>query len=127
LTSKAIKFSDPAALFPPVADSSRLLVGCRRADYSASRVARAVEDCDAHVLNLNVVGSDDSSVSGELLPADGFSDMFFDLRVSHRSPEAVARSLERYGYTVLLASNAAGADADTLRRRMDGVLRYLEM
>jgi hypothetical protein len=121
LTAKAIKFSAPEALFPPVADSSRLLVACRREDYSASRVARAVEDCDAHVLNLNVVDTMSQ------VPADTSLSMLFDLRVSHRSAESVARSLERYGYTVLLVRNADGADSDTLRQRMDGLLRYLDL
>lgn len=107
-----------------MADSSRLLVGCRREDYSASAVARAVEDCNAHVLNLNIVGGDEYALSADDSGAFG---IFFDLRVNHRSAEAVARSLERYGYTVLLVANADGADSDTLRKRMDGLLRYLEM
>ncbi len=38
-----------------------------------------------------------------------------------------SRSLERYGYTVLLVRNADGADSDTLRQRMDGLLRYLDL
>ncbi|MDE6684329.1 MAG: hypothetical protein K2J94_04020, partial [Duncaniella sp.] len=41
-------------LFPPRDESSRLLVSCITSDYSASRIARAVEDADAHLLNLNV-------------------------------------------------------------------------
>ena len=114
MNAKAIKFSAPEALFPPVADSSRLRVACRR-------VACAVEDCDAHVLNLNVVDTMSQ------VPADTSLSMLFDLRVSHRSAESVARSLERYGYTVLLVRNADGADSDTLRQRMDGLLRYLDL
>ena len=56
--------ADPAStlerLFPPVRESSMLMVACRRGDYSASRIARAVEDCDAHLLNLNVTADTDS-------------------------------------------------------------------
>ena len=32
-------FPENEYLYPAVADSSRLLVGCRREDYSASRIA----------------------------------------------------------------------------------------
>lgn len=75
-------------LFPHREESSRLLVGCIPAEYSASRIARAVEDADAHLLNLNVT-SDGERMDNRIIA---------ELRVSHRSPMAVARSLERYGY-----------------------------
>ncbi|GFI52668.1 hypothetical protein IMSAGC021_00974 [Muribaculaceae bacterium] len=41
-------------LFPKMEESSTLVLTCRRGDYSASRIARAVDDADAHLLNLNV-------------------------------------------------------------------------
>ncbi len=65
-------------------------MACYRADYSASVIARAVEDADAHLLNLNV--------TSEVLPS---GEIVIDLRVSHRNAGAVSRSLERYGYTTL--------------------------
>ena len=106
-------------LFPAVEDSSRLTVSCRRTDYSASAVARAVEDCDAHLLNLNVT-------------SDGAMDPFGDevtveLRVSHRNAAAVARSLERYGYRVVAMEHARGADSDTMRERVNELIHYLEV
>lgn len=106
-------------LFPVVEDSSRLTVSCRRIDYSASAVARAVEDCDAHLLNLNVT-------------SDGAMDPFGDevtveLRVSHRNASAVARSLERYGYRVVAVEHAAGADSDTMRERVNELIHYLDV
>ncbi|MDE5745659.1 MAG: hypothetical protein K2H84_08415, partial [Paramuribaculum sp.] len=52
-------------------------------------IARAVEDVDAHLLNLNV--------TSEVTP---HGEVIVDLRVSHRNMTAVARSLERYGYEV---------------------------
>ncbi len=97
-------------------DCSRILAGCRRADYSASRVATAVEDCNAHVLNLNV-----TDLGDEELP------VVFDLRVNIRNVESVARSLERYGYRILLSETDGDADSDTFRERLDEVLRYINM
>lgn len=112
-------------------ESSRLLVGCRREDYSASRIAHAVEDCNAHLLNLNV-----TSLQGEdMRHADGYDPeeyadakfpVVFDIRVSHRDAAGIARSLERYGYTVLEAQNAAGVDDETLRDRLEMLFKYLE-
>lgn len=77
-------------LFPGNEDTSELTIECGRDDYSASAIARAVEDCNAHLLNLNVT-SDHPSKAGSVV---------VDLRVSHRNSGAVARSLERYGFLV---------------------------
>ena len=118
MTYNSNKFPDDDYLFPAVGESSRLLVGCRREDYSASRIARAVEDCDAHLLNLNVTSFDGN---------EGKFPVVFDLRVSHRSPDGVGRSLERYGYTVLDTKGAAETDESTARRRVDEFLRLLEV
>lgn len=70
-----------ARLMPARPDASRLTVTCRPGDYSASAIARAVEDCNAHLLNLNVTSDTD---------ADG--DLTVELRISHRDTGAVARS-----------------------------------
>lgn len=93
-----------------------IVVACHTSDYSASRIARAVEDCDAHLLNLNVT----SEARG-----DG-SWLTVELRVSVRNAAPVARSLERYGYSVVSYSGSEtdGAD-DTLRRRVNELLRYM--
>lgn len=77
-------------LFPPLEECSELSIMCYRSDYSASRISRAVEDADAHLLNLNV--------TSEIGPG---GEVVVDLRVSHRDAGAVSRSLERYGYTTL--------------------------
>ena len=125
-------FPENEYLFPPVAESSRLLVGCRREDYSASRIAHAVEDCNAHLLNLNVTSCDmakDYDVSADEVEEinEGKFPVVFDLRVSHRNAESISRSLERYGYTVLAANASDGGDDSTLRRRIDELFRYLEI
>lgn len=103
------------ALFPPNSESSCLLIGCSPGDFSASRIARAVEDCDAPLLNLNVTS----------LEFDGAA-VTVALRVGHRDPSRVIRSLERYGYSVL--SVEADSDADSrLLRNYDELMRYLNI
>lgn len=120
------KFPEHEYLYPPVADSSRLLVGCSREDYSASRIAHAVEDCDAHLLNLNIT-SFNSGYDADTYYADNSKfPVVFDIRVSHRNADSIMRSLERYGYTVLDTEDAPGADNDTVRERIDLFFKYLE-
>lgn len=104
-------------LFPPVDESSTLLVTCRRGDYSASRIARAVEDCDAHLLNLNVTADSDRLDNR----------IAVELRVSHRNPLSVARSLERYGYEVEDFSETNPADNSIIRSRLDELIHYIEL
>lgn len=121
------KFRNDDYFYPPVEDTSRLLVGCSRADYSASRIARAVEDCDAHLLNLNVI-----SMNGSRDYTDDTADehrlpVIADIRVTHRNAAAVAKSLERYGYSVIDWESADAADDDTARERIDHLFRYLEL
>lgn len=103
-------------LFPPREESSRILMSCLPSDYSASRIARAVEDVDAHLLNLNI------TTDGEHLD----NRVVVELRISHRSPLAAARSLERYGYEVIDVERDSLA-ADTLANdRINELLHYLE-
>lgn len=106
-------------LFPPAGETSTLTVECRRQDYSASLIARAVEDSDAHLLNMNVTaGSEASRAAGRVT---------VELRVDHRSPLQVERSLERYGFTVTSAIDATGSGVDsTLRERVNELLRLIE-
>lgn len=104
-------------LFPVLGEESRLLVGCRRYDYSASVISRAVEDCDAHLLNLNVLGL-----------VDDRAETLVELRVDRRDPVAIARSLERYGYEVLeLDGYQPSIDDTALTDRIEEVLHYLEL
>lgn len=112
-----------------VSDWSRLLIGCNRDQYAASLVARAVEDCDAHLLNLNVT-------SAGALTGDAGSDDYVaaayskfpvqvELRVNHRNPECVCRSLQRYGFTVLEATGSG--DNDGKPSNLDNLVRYLNV
>lgn len=129
MTANSNKFPDDAYFFPAVGESSRLLVGCRREDYSASRIARAVEDCDAHLLNLNVTNMGDVAHDPDSDEACDFAwPVVFDIRVTHRNATGIARSLERYGYSVLSTSNDTGDEGDsTSRERIDNLMRYLEI
>jgi len=115
--SKDLKTYELDALYPVMEGSMHLLLGCRRGDYSASRIARAVEDCDAHLLNLNV-----------LLDENGQYDLLADIRVNRVNGESVARSLARYGFDVIsFTGGDDNADDSTMKQRVEELLRYIEM
>ena len=95
-------------LFPYTPDSSSLTVECPASDYSASSIARAVEDCNAHLLNLNVTS-------------------VVDLRVNHRNADAVSRSLERYGFMVTSKDSPLTPLEEKARGNALELLHYLEM
>lgn len=104
-------------LMPPLPDAAELSVSCRPEQFSASAIARAVEDCNAHLLNMNVTSrrlADDSLVVA--------------LRINHRSAAAVGRSLERYGFTVLDSMDLGTDPADeALRLRAAELIHLLEL
>lgn len=102
-------------MFPPQRESCEITVACFRADYSASLIARAVEDCDAHLLNLNV--TNDILPSGEII---------VELRISHRDSGAVSRSLERYGYRVVASTGGYDIHREVMQSRIDQLLARLE-
>ncbi|MDE6300608.1 MAG: hypothetical protein K2M19_02705 [Muribaculaceae bacterium] len=104
-------------IFPPNPESSRLLIGLAKGDFMASHIARAVEDADARLLNMNVTS---------IVPENN-SGLIVDLRVSHRDPQRVMRSLERYGYSVLNVETADESADDTLRRRYDELMHILSI
>lgn len=107
---------NPERVFPVVGESSELSVSCYRVDYSASVISRAVEDADAHLLNLNV--TDEVLPSGEIV---------VDLRISHRSVMAVVRSLERYGYNVLRVRDAFEPADPVLSERISQLMVQLNV
>lgn len=105
-------------LHPANPDSSRLLVSSPTEHYSAGLMARAVEDCDAHLVNLDVTPL-----------GDGANTVVY-LRVNRRDPSTVVRSLERFGFTVLDArgdGRAVAADEDRARERAAELIRLLEV
>lgn len=102
----------------PAGDGAELLIAVAPGDYSASRIARAVEDCDRHLLNLNVM-SGRTAETERLLVA---------VRIdSHGGLPAVERSIERYGYDVIATSAADVEPDDEGRRRVEELLHLLEI
>ena len=104
-------------LYPPLEESSRLLVSCIPADYSASRIARAVEDCDAQLLALSVTSMRDAAGRPVVM-----------LRVNTRNSASIERSLARYGYeTIFSRGDLSEGEQTEARARINELLRYLEM
>ena len=77
-------------------DCSMITVECAPEDFCASVLAHAVEDSDAHLVDLFT------------LPADG-GKLRLTLRVRHFDPTAAVRSLERYGFEVIEAHSAGNS------------------
>lgn len=102
--------------YPDNDNATELIVASRPVDYSAAAIARAVEDCNAHLLNLNV--TDRRTPDGNLI---------VDLRIDHRNGEPVARSLERYGYEVIDFNSPDSLSLDTARERANEILRILDI
>ena len=75
-------------------DCSVITVECSPEDYSASVLAHAVEDSDAHLVDLFTSPSEDGRVR-------------VTLRVRHSDPTAAVRSLERYDYHVVEAHGSS--------------------
>lgn len=106
-----------ARLFPWQPDVSVLTVTCRPENYSASVIARAVEDCDAHLLNLNVTA--ERADNGELV---------IEIRINRANPDTVARSLVRFGYEPVGTELSLSSEKEeTARNRIDELIRYLEL
>lgn len=115
MTSKNINITDLLRLYPENPESSRFKVICKRGEYAASRIAHAVEDCDAHVLNLNVTAD----------TADNGASIVVDLRVAHRNVESVVRSLDRYGYIAIPLDDDVDNDISDEHEEMSALERFL--
>lgn len=100
----------------PSADTSWVEMDVAASDYSASAVARAVEDADATLLAL--VAEPDK---------EGVPMMHVSLHVDHADPSAVVHSLSRYGYDVRYASGGRNADLETARERYAALALYLNV
>lgn len=104
-------------LYPSSGERAELLVAVRPDEYSAAVLARAVEDCDVHLVNMNLTPM--RTDEGLLVVA---------LRVDCTGTDAIERSLERYGYMVLDASgNRFSIDDEESRRRAAELLHMLEL
>lgn len=92
-------------LIAPRDDSSVLLVECAPHDYSASVIAHAVEDVDAHLVDLISHPAPDGK-------------LHITLRIRTTDPSQAAMSLERYGYRVIEAQRVPEASATILAERL---------
>lgn len=86
-------------------DSSEISLECSPAEYSASSIARAVEDTDAHLVDLLTRPGDDGMIR-------------VTMRIRHNDPSAAVHSLERYGYNVTEAHGKANGDISLAAERL---------
>lgn len=101
-------------LLPARDDSSVIVMECRPEEYSASAIARAVEDADAHLVDMISRPSDDGRIS-------------VTLRVRLTDPSAAVRSLERYGYDVVDSGGRAIANSAIAEDRLNALQVYLNV
>lgn len=86
-------------------DSSVISVECAAADYSASRLAHAVEDSDAHLVDMLTLPAEDGRISAML-------------RVRRSDPTPTVRSLERYGFEVVDVESDRYDDSERAAMRL---------
>lgn len=92
-------------LIAPRDDSSVLVVECAPHDYSASTIAHAVEDVDAHLVDLISHPSEDGR-------------LHVTLRIRTIDPTRAAMNLERYGYRIIESPRAGDLDNAILAERL---------
>ena len=76
-------------------DCSMVTVECRPEEYSASHLAHAVEDSDAHLVDLFTVPAEDGMLR-------------VTMRIRSLDPTSAVHNLERYDYHVVEAYGGAG-------------------
>lgn len=104
-------------LTPARPESSTLLVACAPGDYSASAIAKAVEDCDTQLLWLSVTGM--RTENGRIIVG---------LTADARTTGGLTRSLERYGYEVIYARGSEGnIEQREAIDRINELIHYLEI
>lgn len=101
-------------LIAPRDDSSVITVECEPDQYSASEIAHAVEDADAHLVDL---------ISR---PAEG-NKIRVMLRIRALDAGGAIRSLERYGYQTVEAGRASRAADAVLDERLASLRSLLNV
>lgn len=89
----------------PRDDSSLVTLECSPSDYSASHIARAVEDADTHLVDLWSAPAPEGHIR-------------VMLRVRTLDPTSVAHSLSRYGYEVVETSSESNVDVLVAAERL---------
>lgn len=119
---RASELPELLRLMPPREESTVLTVVCHPADFSASALARAVEDSNAHLVNMNVTGE---------VREDGR--MTIELRTSLRHSDNTIRSLARYGFETVSSKSfpevapSTGDYDESLRSRAAELLHILNL
>lgn len=103
-----------ARMLPHSDEFSEIEAVSMPSDYSASSVARAVEDADASLLSL-------------LVYPDETGMLALYLRINRADPSHAVRSLGRYGYTVTRARGAGDSDAALAAERLSELQHYLDI
>lgn len=96
-------------------DSSVVVIECSPEDYSASLLAHAVEDADAHLVDLLSA------------PAPDGNHLRVTIRVRMRDPETAIRSLERYGFRVVDAHGISDETPSVLEERLAALQIFLNV
>ena len=92
-------------MIPARDDSSIVTLECAPADYSASRISHAVEDSDAHIVDLWSAPAENGKIR-------------VTLRVRRSDPTPTVHNLERYGYDVVDTSSSDYQDAEVAWERL---------
>ncbi len=103
-----------ALMMPPRPESSQVTVTCTPSEYSATSLARAVEDADAHLLDLYT------------LPAP-HGNLKVVMRTSRTDPSPVVHSLRRYGFSVTETEGMTYSDHDRAAERLEELRRYFDL
>lgn len=104
-------------LLPRSIEGSELLVACRPDEYSASAIARAVEDCDARLVSLSVTAMRTANDYPVVL-----------VRTDSRNSQSVERSLTRYGFTTVHADSTLTPEQQSQAiARINELIHYLDM
>lgn len=101
-------------MIAPRDDCSEVMLECTPSDYSASLIARAVEDADVHLVDLWTAPGPDDTLN-------------VSLRVRVSDPSSVVQSLERYGYNVMEAHGAENMDMSVMAERLLGLRMFLNV
>ncbi len=101
-------------MMPQRPESSLVTITCSPQEYSASSLARAVEDADAHLLDLYTLPAPHGNIQ-------------VVLRTSRRDPSPVAHSLRRYGFSVSETEGIEDTDREQALERIEALRRYFDL
>lgn len=95
-------------------ESALITIECRPGDYSASRIAMAVEDSGVHLTDFWSTSTEGGKVE-------------VTLRVGCDDPTGAVHSLERYGYEVVGVYARQYGDAELAAERLMALQSYLNV